>query len=58
MRAQERAPEVDPDFVMLTSVCKELSTKEQYINPKEDGHYNNKAMEIIGTAAGEALARL
>lgn len=58
MCAQERVAEEDPDFVVLTQICKQLSLDEQYINPQADGHYNNKAMTHIGTIAGEALAQL
>ncbi len=58
MRAQEKAPEVDSDFVMLTRICTELSMKSEYINPQASGHYNNEAMDMIGTAAGEMLAKV
>ncbi len=58
MRAQERAVEQDNDFVMLTRVCVELSQKQEYINPQAEGHYNNKAMEMIGREAGNTLARV
>ena len=58
MAAQKALPEEDPDFVLLTEICKTLSLQEQYINPFADGHYNNAAMTVIGTAAGEALAEL
>ncbi len=58
MRAQERVVAEDSDFVMLTRVCTELSMKPEYINPNASGHYNNAAMEIIGTEAGTALAKM
>ncbi len=58
MRAQERAVEVDPDFVMLTRICGEFSRDESHINPKASGHYNNATMDIIGDVAGKALAKL
>ena len=58
MRAQERAVEMDSDFVMLTRVTTKLSQDQTYINPQAAGHYNNKAMEIIGKEAGVALAKL
>lgn len=58
MRAQEKLPSIDDDFVMLTQICKTLSLDERYINPFEDGHYNNLAMELIGKEAGIALAKL
>lgn len=58
MRAQERAAETDGDFAMLTRLTKTLSRDPEYINPRACGHYNNKAMELLGAAAGEALAKL
>ena len=58
MSAQERAVAEDSDFTMLTRVCPELSMKSEYINPNASGHYNNEGMEIIGTEAGKALAKI
>ena len=58
MRAQERAVETDKDFVMLTRLTERLSLDPEYINPYASGHYNNKAMELLGAEAGEALAKL
>lgn len=58
MRAQERLPAIDSDFVMLTQICKKLSVDPACINPDADGHYNNKAMTEIGKAAAETLAAL
>lgn len=57
MRAQERAVAQDKDFLMLTRVCTQLSLHPERLNPKARGHYNNASMEIIGTQAGEALAK-
>lgn len=57
MRAQERAVEIDSDFIMLTRICAELSMKPEYINPRASGHYNNEALDMIGTAAGETLGK-
>jgi len=56
--AQNRACEVDSDFVMLTRICKELNMNPEYINPFASGHFNNAAMEIIGREAGLSLAKL
>ncbi len=56
MEAQEKLAETDPDFVMLTRVCPELSLDPNRINPYEEGHYNNAAMTVIGAEAGKALA--
>lgn len=58
MSAQERAAAEDSDFVMLTRVCTELSMKSEYINPEASGHYNNAAMDIIGTEAAKGLAAI
>ncbi|MBQ8409805.1 MAG: hypothetical protein IJY39_13175 [Clostridia bacterium] len=57
MRAQDKAPTVDRDFVMLTDICAEMSLDKTYINPEAHGHYNNLAMEIIGETAGRELAK-
>ncbi len=59
MKAQELAPKVDKDFVLLTRVCTKLSLKKKYLNEKECGpHYNNSAMAIIGKKAGSKLSSL
>lgn len=58
MRAQDRAVETDGDFAILTRLAATMSKDPTYINPHACGHYNNKGMEILGTAAGEALAKL
>lgn len=58
MKAQEELPCEDSDFILLTQITKELSLNREYINPEVDGHYNNKAMTIIGSTAGKALAKL
>lgn len=56
MKAQEDLPNIDKDFVILTDICKKLSLDDEYINPDAAGHYNNKAMRIIGETAGKRLA--
>jgi len=59
MAAQEKAAKDDPDFVILTRITAELSVdKEQYISCECDGHYNNRAMNMIGEAAGKRLAEI
>ena len=56
MKALDEAPACDGDFLTLTRICSELSVDEKYLNPNECGpHYNNAAMEIIGSIAGQAL---
>ena len=54
--AQLRAVEADGDFCLLTQICGRLSMDPQYLNPYAEGHYNNRAMTLIGTDAGNALA--
>ena len=58
MDAQDRAVALDPDFVMLTRICKEISIDEENFNKKDIGHYNNASLERIGNEAGIALAEL
>lgn len=58
MQAQQALAETDADFVLLTDICGKLSLDPRYINPFADGHYNNAAMTVIGTEAGNALAKL
>lgn len=58
MHAQERAVKEDKDFIMLSRICCELSKNRDYINPNEEGHYNNKALDLIGKESGMALAEL
>ena len=58
MRAQEELPGEDGDFVFLTGICKKLSLLPEYLNPTAPGHYANSALAIIGTEAGEKLAKL
>lgn len=56
MEAQEEACRIDPDFVMLTRITSSLSRDPAFINPTAAGHYNNRAMTLIGEEAGDALA--
>ena len=58
MGAQEEAVKTDKDFVMLTRITSELSMDKQYISCECDGHYNNKAMKIIGKEAGLKLSNI
>ena len=58
MEAQERITREDDDFVLLTQICKKLSRDPEYLNPYAQGHYNNKAMAVIGTEAAKTLAAL
>lgn len=58
MRAQESIVRQDGDFVLLTDICKQLSRCKEYINSDAEGHYNNKAMELVGRAAASGLAKI
>jgi len=58
MTAQENVVKKDSDFVMLTRICPQISLDSHYMNPYVSGHYNNTGMELIGTEAGTALARI
>ena len=55
MKAQEEVVSEDKDFLMLTRICTELSLDKKYMNPNAEGHYNNRAMKIIGKSAAKAL---
>ena len=43
---------------MLTREAVPMSLDAQFINPQEDGHFNNRGLSVLGTLAGEALAAL
>ena len=58
MRAQDIAAGTDSDFVMLTDICPKIVLLSEYVNPYEEGHFNNKAMKLIGETGGKALAEL
>lgn len=57
MNAQERIVRENDDCIMLTRISEELSKNKKYINPFESGHYNNKAMKIIGEEAAQELCK-
>ena len=48
----------NPDFVMLTTLAEELFKDPRYMNPAVRGHFSAEGLETLGSAAGEALARL
>ena len=58
MEAQERAAAQDRDFVMLSRLCPKLSLDKNMLNPRDPGHYNNEALELIGKDAAKTLAKL
>ncbi len=43
-------------FLMLTTITEQLEKTDDGMNPDVPGHYSAKGLEMIGTAAGEALA--
>ena len=57
IEAQERAAAVDGDFLMLSRLTETISRDPDFINPFERGHYNNRALTMLGTDAAETLAR-
>ena len=56
-QAQEECAKDDSDFLILTRVCEFLSKNQYYMNPLRNGHYDNDALNIIGSCAGECLGR-
>ena len=58
MQAQEEIVRENGDSVMLSRICSELSLDENYLNPYEDGHYNNAGMERIGADAAKTALRI
>ncbi|MBE6758137.1 MAG: sialate O-acetylesterase [Ruminococcaceae bacterium] len=57
-QAQEALVSRDSDFAMLTREAVPMSLDPQFINPQEDGHFNNRGLALLGRLAGEALAAL
>ena len=46
------------DFVVLTRLAGRLSRDPSFLNPFAAGHYGNAGMELLGRAAGSALAKV
>ena len=60
MEAQERAVREDPDFLLLTRITSQITENllnPDFINQEYSGHYNNRAMTVVGKDAGETLGR-
>ena len=60
MEAQERAVHEDPDFLLLTRITSQITENllnPDFINQEYSGHYNNRAMTVVGKDAGETLGR-
>jgi len=57
INAQKEVCAENEDFLMLTTVTKEIIHDPEYLHPTVPGHYNAKAQELIGTLAGTALGQ-
>ena len=56
MRAQDRACEIDSDFLMLTRITAKLSYDKRYLNPQASGHFDNAGLAVIAAEAARTLA--
>jgi len=56
MRAQERACQIDNDFLMLTRITAKLSYDKRYLNPNASGHYDNTGLAVIAAESARTLA--
>lgn len=56
MRAQERACQIDEDFLMLTRITAKLSFDKRYLNPYASGHYDNSGLAVIAAESARTLA--
>lgn len=56
MRAQDRACEIDSDFLMLTWITAKLSYDKRYLNPQASGHFDNAGLAVIAAEAARTLA--
>ncbi len=54
--AQRQLCEESEDFIMLTEIAPELYDKPEYMNPNVGGHFSAAGQELLGRAAGSALA--
>ena len=55
MRAQDRACEIDEDFIMLTRITSKLSYDKRFLNPQASGHYDNTGLAVIAAEAARTL---
>ncbi len=58
IHAQDEICQENEMFFMLTTLATELNSRPEYIHPTIGGHYSALGLEILGNAAGEALAKL
>ncbi len=57
IRAQDEICREDSRFLMLTELATTLNQDPSCMNPFVGGHYSAKGLEMLGTAAGEALGK-
>ena len=57
IRAQDEICREDDRFLMLTELATALNERPDCMNPFVGGHYSAKGLELLGTAAGEALGK-
>ena len=56
--AQDEICRENDFFVMLTEIATELEKQPEMMNPRVNGHFGAKGLEVIGADAGAALGRL
>ena len=56
MRAQDRACQIDGDFLMLTRITAKLSYDKRSLNPQASGHFDNAGLAVIAAEAARTLA--
>ena len=57
LAAQDEVCSENGDFLMLTRIAAELNKDPCYMSAQARGHYNEKGLERLGSAAGEELGR-
>lgn len=57
MRAQERACQIDDDFLLLTRITSKLSYDKRYLNPQASGHFDNTGLAVIAAEAARTLGK-
>lgn len=55
--AQDEICRENDFFVMLTEIATELEKQPEMMNPRVNGHFGAKGLEVIGADAGAALGR-
>jgi hypothetical protein len=57
IEAQDEICKENEMFLMLTTLATELNSHPEYMHPTIGGHFSARGLEILGAAAGEALAK-